>query len=198
MSRLLNMARRLRRDARGTTVIEFAVVCPIAMMTVIALADLGYQIYATSTLAGEVQKAARDTTLEGSDDRLEAIDDKVREAVRRIAKDGTFEITRQSYTTFSDVGREERYTDIDGDNEYDEGECFEDENANGQWDPDVGRDGVGGPDDVVLYNVKVTYPRIFPMASLLGWSETQMIEATTTLKNQPYGEQEVPEVEGCE
>lgn len=198
MNGILSRARRLRRDERGVTIIEFAIVAPIAMLTIVGLGDIGYQLYATATLAGEVQKAARDSTLEGSDDQLALVDAKVKTAVKRIAKEGTFEITRLSYTTFSDVGRAERYSDANENNQYDSGECFEDEDGDGAWDSDVGQDGIGGPDDVVLYNVKVTYPRIFPMASLLGWSQTQEIQATTTLKNQPYGTQDVPEVAGCQ
>jgi hypothetical protein len=34
-----------------------------------------------------------------------------------------------------------------------------------------------------------TYPRLFPVAGLLGWPKTQTISATTLLKNQPYATQ---------
>ena len=50
--------------------------------------------------------------------------------------------------------------------------------------------GQGGAKDVVVYSVTVTYPRLFPVAKLIGLSENVKLNATTVLANQPYGDQE--------
>lgn len=194
MTTFLDRARRLWGHTRGSTVIEFAVVAPIAMGAVVALGDIGYQGYATATLSGEMQKAARDSTLEGSVSQQAIIDQRVKDAVRKISKDATFVITRNAFMSYSDVGQPEPYNDANMDGDHDAGECFFDEDSDGKWD---GKDGTGGPDDVIVYKVVLTYPRIFPMPGLLGWDETVTVESSTTLKNQPYGEQVVPDVEGC-
>ena len=40
-----------------------------------------------------------------------------------------------------------------------------------------------------MYTASVTYPRLFPMYGLLGWTQNETISASTTLRNQPYGTQ---------
>ena len=59
----------------------------------------------------------------------------------------------------------------------------------GVWDADPGLSGQGGANDVTLYTMTITYPRLFPVTKALGVSSTQTITATTLLKNQPYATQ---------
>ena len=66
---------------------------------------------------------------------------------------------------------------------------FEDVNGNDTWDADIGEDGVGGPNDIVLYTVSATYDRLFPFWRMMGWDQEKTITASTVLKNQPFGEQ---------
>ena len=80
---------------------------------------------------------------------------------------------------------------------YDAGECFEDVNGNGQWDADLGKAGQGAAQDAVLYKMEVTYPRLLPLAPLLGWTANQKVSASTVLRNQPYGDQQIPSVTKC-
>jgi hypothetical protein len=82
----------------------------------------------------------------------------------------------------------EDYNDVDGDGSCNNGEPFEDLNNNGNWDADRGTAGQGGARDAVLYNVTISYPRLFPVARLIpGQSDTFTMTATTVLRNQPYG-----------
>jgi len=83
----------------------------------------------------------------------------------------------------------EPFTDSNGNGVRDPGECFTDENGNGSWDQDPGAAGQGGASAVTVYTMTATYPRLFPVAGLLGWPKTQTISATTLLKNQPYATQ---------
>jgi Flp pilus assembly protein TadG len=182
--------RALSRNSRGVTVVEFAIVAPVMMMLLMGLCDLAYQIYAQSILNGALQKAGRDATIQGAANNTSAIDDKVTNMVKKIAANATFTVTRQNYASFS-VIKPEPFTDSNGNGIRNTGECYTDVNGNSQWDQDPGIAGQGGANDVTLYTMTVTYPRLFPVAGFLGWPSTQTISATTLLKNQPYAAQNV-------
>lgn len=184
---------RLARDESGATVIEFAIVAPVMLMMLMGFFDLAHTGYARSVLQGAMQMAARNSTLESGLTSQAAIDNYVKNQVKNVVGSGaTFTSTRLSYTDFAGVGKAETYTDLNGNNRYDRGECYQDVNGNGQWDADLGRAGQGGADDAVLYTMTVSYRRMFPMASMLGWSANQTVSASTVLRNQPYGTQSRP------
>lgn len=180
---------RLARDEKGATLIEFAVVAPTFMLMLMGLFDLGYTVYMRSAMVGAVQNAARSAALESGPNLLTAIDDEVEAHVQDINSDATVTFDRQSYFDYNDVNQPESYTDTNGNGSYDSGECFEDVNSNDTWDADIGEDGVGGPNDVVLYTVTVSYDRLFPFWHMIGADENQTLSTSTVLKNQPYGEQ---------
>ena len=181
--------RRLRRDDRGAAAVEFALVAPVLMMSMMGLGNLIHAIYTQSILVGAVQKAGRDGTIEnkGSATTTAEVDLKVMERVRQVAPGATFTSTRQNYANFSNVGKPEPHTDKEGGRtgQYDAGECFSDTNGNGSWDADGGRSGVGGANDIAQYTITVTYPRLFPVPGL-NWGSNGTITASTVLKNQPY------------
>lgn len=181
------------RNEDGTTLIEFAAVLPLMCMAILGGMDLCHREYAQSILSGTVQKIGRDTTLQGGSDAITANDAKVRAAVLQIAPDAQFTFTRSSVSRFRDA-EGEPFTDSNGDGIRNPGECYDDVNGNNQWDADVSNDGNGGADDVVLYKVTATYPRLFPVAGLFGWDNTQTITAETALKNQPFASQNIPTV----
>ena len=195
MTRLspLRRACPLVADERGVTVIEFAIVAPVMLLTLFGFFDLAHTAYARSVLQGAMQMAARNSTLESGLTSQSTIDAYVTNQVTSVVGSGaTFTPTRLSYSDFSKVGTPERFTDTNGNGQWDTGECFEDVNGNGQWDADMGKTGQGGAHDAVLYTMTVTYRRMFPMARMVGWPANQVITASTVLRNQPYGVQNVP------
>jgi len=197
--------RRFLSDTRGVTVIEFAIVAPVMIALIMGLGDLGYQIYANAILTGAVQKAGRDSTIQGAADNLATIDSKVIDQVGQLmtrpiqsctstpTDRPSWCSTRQSYTDFSSM-KPEPFKDKNNNGRYDAGECFTDVNGNNQWDADPGVSGQGGANDVALYTVHVTYPRLFPVMTLFGWPSTVTLSAQTLLKNQPYAIQTAPTV----
>jgi Flp pilus assembly protein TadG len=178
---------RLRRDKRAATIIEFAIVAPVMMLLLMGLCDLVYQVYAQSILNGAMQKAGRDSAIQGGADNVSTIDGKVTAIIKNIAANATVSFTRKNYDTFS-VIKPEPFTDTNGNGVRDPGECFTDVNGNGTWDADPGVTGQGGANDVTVYTATVTYPHLFPVG-MFGWPSTQTITATTLLKNQPYATQ---------
>lgn len=186
------MTRRLisnvARDKRGATIIEFAIVVPVMLLLIMGFCELAYEGYVKSVLAGVMQKAGRDSTIQGNEtsSATSAIDEKVRAAMLPIAKAATFVPSRKSYAQFGYVAPEP-FDDNVGNGVYDSTrDCFTDINGNGVWDADPGISGQGGASDVVVYSMAMTYPRLFPIANMLGWPATVTTTATTTLKNQPY------------
>jgi Flp pilus assembly protein TadG len=187
------MIRRLyqfARNTRGATAIEFAIIAPVMILLLMGIGDLSYQIYAQSILSGSLQKAGRDSTIQGAPNNTAAIDQKVTDMVKTIAGNATIAFSRKNYDSFSLI-KPEPFTDSNGNGVRDPKECFTDVNGNGSWDADPGIQGQGGANDITVYTVTVTYPRIFPVAKLFGWSANQTISASTLLKNQPYASQSV-------
>ena len=194
--------RRIGQDRRGVTVVEFAIISPVMLLLIMGLGDILYQEYAQSILNGALQKAGRDSSIQGNNDPATAgvIDGKVISIVGAIMQpptqacpattSGTWCSTRKNYDTFAEVAPEP-FTDTNTDGICNHGEPFSDENGNGVWDADPGASGQGGANDVALYTMTITYPRLFPVAKMLGVTPTQTITATTLLKNQPYATQKV-------
>jgi Flp pilus assembly pilin Flp len=188
--------RAILRDERGATLVEFALIAPVLLMTLLGLFEMGYNYYIQAQLQGAIQQAARDSTIESAMGNAEEIDERVARAVHHIVPSAEIAFARRSYANFSDVEQAEDFTDIDGNGSCNDGEPFEDANANGTWDEDRGSDGQGGARDAVLYVVTVSYRRAFGVGELLGFPAMFTTDATTVLRNQPFGEQVVSAVAG--
>ena len=182
--------RMLLRDRRGVTAIEFAIVLPVMLLMIMGLSDLAYREYVQVVFEGALQKAGRDSAIEGGDDIASDLDTRVMASVRTVAKSATYTATRTTNATFSQF-KPERFTDTNGNGVRDAGECFDDVNGNGQWDQDPGASGQGRANDVTLYAMTITYPRLFPLMKSLGFPKMQTLSARTLLKNQPYASQVV-------
>ncbi|RYY22958.1 MAG: pilus assembly protein [Sphingomonadales bacterium] len=161
------------------------------IMVLMGLMDLSFQAYTRAVLEGAIQKAGRDSGIESA--TPSTIDAKVSAAVKQVVNTATLEFDRKSYSTFGNI-KPERFTDTNNNGVKDATECYDDVNANQRWDADPGKDGQGGANDVTMYTVTATYPRLFPMAKILGWSSTETISAKTLLKNQPFATQATPTV----
>ncbi len=181
---------RLKHDSRGAAMVEFALIAPVLVFSLIGLFDLSYNIYAGSMLQGAIQQAARESTIEGAAGTQAAIDARVTEIVQTIVPSATLTFTRTAYTDFADISRPEDFTDSDTDGVCNNGEPFEDANGNGLWDSDRGSVGMGGARDAVLYTVTSTYDRQFPLNNFIGVSDQVTLQARTVLRNQPFGMQD--------
>jgi hypothetical protein len=181
---------RLASDTKGAALVEFAMVAPIFLTMLMGIFDVAHTLYTTSILQGTMQKAGRDFTLENAGSRTDELNAFVNARIRQVAPSAEVTFERKSYYDFSDVEQAERWTDEDDDGECNNGEVFEDANGNGQWDADRGADGNGGARDAVLYTATITYPRLFPMAGLIGLNENVTLEGSTVLRNQPFDQQD--------
>jgi Flp pilus assembly protein TadG len=177
--------RALRSDTRGATIVEFAIVVPVLSMLLLGTLDLGYRSYVSSIVQGALHEAARMATVGGvSTAQIQA---HVQSRLRDFSRNATITTTTRSYADFSGVKVPETITqDTVPLGTYNSGDCFQDANGNGTYDLDRGRSGMGGAEDVVYFEVSMTYPHIVPVATLLGWNNNVTITQNTVLRNQPY------------
>ncbi len=182
---LFPLLRRLRRDSKAVTIVEFAMVAPVMLLLLLGLFDLGYRAYASSVLQGSLHDAARMATVGGFS--MTQIDTRVKTRLSSFATRSTVTTAAASYYEFSGVSQPEK---IVGDtvpiNSYNPGDCFEDVNGNNSYDTDRGRGGTGNADDIVRYRVTINFPRVFPLGYLMGWPSTQTLTQETVLRNQPF------------
>lgn len=185
---------RLRRDETGVSAVEFAMISPALFVMLFGLFDLSYNMYTAEMLQGAIQKAARDSTIEGAASDTAQLDGKVTKAVHAVAPHATITFTRTNYANFTDAGRPEDFTDLNDDGTCNDGEPYEDANGNDTWDAQ-GKAGLGSARDAVLYSVTVNYKRAFPIAKFIpGQTDDFTLVANTVLRNQPYGQSDSPPV----
>jgi Flp pilus assembly protein TadG len=177
--------RRIRTDSRGATIVEFAMILPALCVLLLGIFELGYRSYAASVIQGALHEAARMATVGGIP--MTTIDAHVRQRLSNFALNATVTTQTTSYYDFAGVAMPEKITqDTAPLGSYNAGDCYEDANGNSSYDLDRGRGGLGNADDIVRYQITMTYPRILPVESFLGWSSTETIVSNTVLRNQPY------------
>jgi Flp pilus assembly pilin Flp len=176
----------LRRDARGATIVEFAMILPVMCAMLVGVVDLGYRSYVASIVQGSLHEAARMGTVGGVS--TDAIAARVRTRLRDFSRNATITVTTRSYAEFTGVRTPETISqDTVPLGQYNVGDCYQDFNGNQQYDLDRGRTGMGGAEDVVHFEVRMVYPRIVPVGGFFGASDNVTIEQNTVLRNQPFG-----------
>lgn len=201
--RVRHLARALRADQRGVTIVEFAIVAPVLILLLVGGFDLAHQSYVRALLQGALNDAARRAAVEDPEfiaagdtleERVEAL---VASQVAPVSPDATITITQRNFFDFSGIGNPEKLmTDIDDDGQYDEadGDCFADLDEDGEYDTDTGREGIGGANDVVFYEATLTMPRLMPLHGLMNISDEYNLGAEVAIRNQPYETQRTPPV----
>lgn len=183
-SPMLNLA----QDPSGAATLEFALVIPLFLSLIFGVIDLGQMTYGQSVLNGAVQQAARNATLETAN--TTTTDQVVKNTLAPVLPGATVTSTRTSYYDFVDINRKEKWTDSNGNGTCDNGEPYVDENHNGRWDTDIGANGNGGADDVVIYTVTASYTPLIaiPLVSSM-FQQTIKLTSSAVKKNQPFANQ---------
>lgn len=186
---MVPLAPRLRHDAQGAAALEFALAAPLLLLVVAGTLELAQAFYVRTVLQSVVNAAGRNSSLESGATSQATIDARVSHMIHDVAPRATVTFARRNYAEFSAIGQPEDYTDTNKNGVYDKGECFVDMNGNSTWDADLGKTGLGGANDVVVYTVTVSYVQWFGFGKYFGLPANQKINATTILKNQPYATQ---------
>lgn len=190
LGRLRRLTRLWRRD-EGTTALEFALVAPVLITTVVGIMEISMILIVSALIEGGLRDAARfgitgyvpqGTTRE---DKIKSI---IADATIGLVDMSKVEVQTLVYPSFADIGKPEPYTDTNGNGQYDIGEPFTDINGNGQWDPDMGAAGLGGPGDVVLYKVRYKLPTLtLLLVPVIGGDDGKInLSASIAVRNEPY------------
>ncbi|MEO9633835.1 MAG: TadE/TadG family type IV pilus assembly protein [Parasphingorhabdus sp.] len=196
MIKRLLKKRRILEDQSGATLMEFGLVAAPFFLMLLGIMDLGYRGYVDTVSKSVLHKVARDAST--GEMTVAEIEQAVTDGLDTlILKNASIDVTTQSYFDFTNIGKPEKLTtDVNGNGTVDPGDCFIDNNGNDIFDTDYGIAGTGGPDDIVSYKIDVNSPRLFPLASMIGLSDTMTVSNSTAVRNQPFGAQ-VDLVETC-
>jgi hypothetical protein len=201
--RLRDLPRALAADARGVTIIEFAIVAPVLLVLLLGGFDLAHQSYVRSVLQGALNDAARRAAVEdpafvaAGDTLEERVANLIIGQVEPLTPDAEIQIDQSNFFDFTGIGNPEKLmTDVNGNGAYDaaDGDCFSDLDEDGAYDLDAGRSGIGGANDVVFYTADITMPRLLPVAGLIGFSPNYDMSVSAAIRNQPFGTQSTPPV----
>jgi Flp pilus assembly pilin Flp len=182
-------------DQDGTSVMEFGLIAPVAVMMMFGTMDIGHSYYVRSVLDGAMQNVARDSSLEGATTAVQqdAMNKRITDTIHAISPRAEVKPQRRYYKTFSDAAsaKSEEFTDNkdDLDGLCNNGEPYIDANNNGEFDEDGGDEGQGGAQDVVVIKYRVRFERLFPVGALIGLPNNVTLYSNSILANQPYGEQ---------
>lgn len=192
----MDMLTKIRRDIadeRGATIVEFAIVLPVFTMMIFGFLDFAHWSYMRAATSGALESVARSAGVGGPAVDPALFESQVETQVQEIAHSATLEWDKKSYFQFSGIGKPEKLTsDVNGNNQYDAGDCWEDQNPNGTYDTEQGEEGVGGADDIIFYKVTVSYDPLMSLFDLLPWlPETRTVTASTIVKRQPFAAQTV-------
>ena len=177
------------RDQDGAAALEFALMAPLLFLMIFGTLEMAHSFYVKGVLTGAVNAAARNSSLQTGPTSQTTIDAAVSKIIKTGVPNSTVTFTRKNYAEFTSIGKPEDFTDTNKNAKRDAGECFTDMNGNSLWDADMGKTGLGGADDVVVYTVSISYTTMFNIGTFWGLPKTQKVNSTTILQNQPFSTQ---------
>lgn len=189
--RLYQFAKRFCACVKATTALEFAFAAPVVFLGAAALVEVSSMMFVSTLVEGGLREAAR-FGITGFTPAGISREDRIRQIIQEntigLIDMSTAQITQLVYPSFGQVGDPEPFQDVAPFNgSYDAGEPYQDINGNGQWDPDMGAAGVGGPGDVVLYTAEVDWNALTPLiAPIMGTNGTIRMRASVAVRNEPF------------
>ncbi len=170
--------------------VEFGLVGPAAIAMICAILEFSGIMFVQTILEGGAREASRYAITGAVPEGLTR-----EEMIQLIIEDNSFgvinpddvEMTTLVYDNFSDVGQPEPFTDQNGNGSHDQGEPFTDANGNGAWDADMGAAGLGGPGDVVVYQLTYDWSIMIPLFQPFFGDEITL-EAHVAVRNEPFEE----------
>lgn len=187
---LLAWLRRFRRDARGVTAVEFALIAPVLILFMMGIVELGLIMMTqgimdnaafSASRAGKTGYAAAGMTQD------QTIMSAVTKSLSGVLSPAKLTLTSKAYDDYGSIGQPEPFTDVNNNGRYDAGEPYTDVNGNGSWDADQGKTGAGTATQIVVYTVSYKWKLFTPLiARMLGSSGVVPIDARVVVRNEPY------------
>lgn len=177
-------------DKRGSTLMEFALIAPVIVTSIVAAMEFGIIMLTNTLMESSLREAAR-YGITGQQPqgktRQERLIEIIDERTMGLVDMQQAKVHILVYPSFSDIGRGEDFVDGNANGTYDVGETFMDENGNGVWDEDVGAAGSGESGDIVVYRLQYDWPIMTPLASrFIGNDGHLPLAASITVRNEPW------------
>lgn len=184
------LARLLRSDG-GNSATEMAVTLPVLLLLLMVIIEAMSTVWINSAMESGLRAASRlgltGWAPEGKD-RRQAILDILDRRTLGLVNARTATVETKVYGDFQQIGMPEPFDDTGSVNGiWDPGEDFVDVNGNGTWDADMGRDGLGGPGEVVVYTVSYRSPFLTPLQRWIGGDGWTLLRASAVVRNEPWG-----------
>lgn len=180
--------RGLGKDERGATALEFALIAPVMLTFFFGIIEVALSLFINSSIESAVFEASRfgvtGGTLPGVT-RQDRVLEIVGEKTYGLVDMDTVVIDTLVYDTFSDIGKPEPFVDDNANAAYDSGEAFSDVNGNGVWDSDMGLAGLGGPSDVVVYQLTYDWGIVTPLMRRVMGDSVEMV-SSVAVRNEPF------------
>lgn len=176
------------KNRDGVTSIEFAMISPVILLMITGTVEFSLMMFTSAALESATNTTARlgkTGYTQAGMTREEQIIENIQTKTAGLLDPAQITITTTVYPMFDNIGDPEPYTDTNGNHVYNLGEPYSDVNGNGQWDPDMGAEGAGDANDVVVYVVSYPWPVFTPVINtIIG--NTITLTARTVVKNEPY------------
>jgi hypothetical protein len=172
----------------GKAIVEFALIAPIFLGITLSIFEFSGIMFVQTLLEGGAREASR-YGLTGQQpegvSRNAMILEIVSENSYGIIDVDELEMTTLVYGDFSEVGQPEPFTDENDNDAYDAGEPYTDVNGNGSWDDDMGAAGLGGPGEVVVYEMRYDWPIMIPLFQPF-FGDHVRLQANIAVRNEPF------------
>ena len=184
----IGATRRLARDEDGATALEFALILPVVLTFFFGIIEVALSVFINSSIESAVFEASRFGVTGGTVagvSRQDRVLEIVGERTYGLVDMDTVIVDTLVYDTFSDIGKPEPFVDDNGNVAYDAGEAFTDVNGNGVWDSDMGLVGLGGPSDVVVYQLTYDWGIVTPLMRSVMGNSVEMV-SSVAVRNEPF------------
>ncbi|MCS7267356.1 MAG: pilus assembly protein [Geminicoccaceae bacterium] len=179
-----------RSEERGSAAVEFALVLPALLLLLLGIFEVSVLLLSQSLLQAAASEAARSGITGGTQaglSREQSIRRVVAQIAGRLVPPERVVLETLVYPSFESIGRPEPFTDANRNGRRDAGEPFTDVNGNGVWDADMGRPGLGGPNDVVLYRLTYEWrPMTGLFRAVLPGQGRVVLRAAFPVRNEPF------------
>ncbi|MEZ5756688.1 MAG: TadE/TadG family type IV pilus assembly protein [Emcibacteraceae bacterium] len=183
---------KFARNEKGATVVEYALILPVFLVLTLGSMEIGRILMVYSALEGAVTESTRISITgnipDGYATTEDYIKDYVKDSLENFGIDAGVNISMKVYDSFSDIGSAEPFTDENADLICNNGEFYTDVNGNNTWDEDMGANGAGGEENIMVMEIDVALPYMMHgIIDAFSHEENINLSTSTAVRNEPYG-----------
>ncbi|MCC3859719.1 TadE/TadG family type IV pilus assembly protein [Pseudemcibacter aquimaris] len=190
-----NIMKALKGNEIGSVATEYALIVPFFLLLAFGMIETGRIMMVNSHLEGAITQATRITVTgtipDGYEDMQSYIKAYLKNSLDAVGAGDDIIMTMKLYDSFANVGKPEPIIDDkNGNGTCDSGDKYTDVNGNKSWDSDMGADGTGGEENIMLMDVSINLKLLFAdfvPAFVVDGRDYIPLSASTVVRNEPFG-----------